>query len=358
MTAYRYQLDKSSKKYKCPQCGKLRLVRFIDIQLEIELPDHIGRCDREVKCGYYESPRAFLQDNKGALEGAFSSKSMGFYRQSTIKTNKLINLQGIAGLDVKYLKNSLKCYFENCFVQYLNTVLGGRQGARVTRRYKLGTAGHWKGATVFWQIGLNGKVHAGKIMLYNPETGKRVKKPFNHITWVHSVLLKQKKIKDFQLQQCLFGLHLVEEDKNLPIAIVESEKTACIMSERFPKYIWLACGSLSNIKAEMFQPLLGRKIDLFPDLGLDTGNGTPFDKWSEKAHKLVELGFDVTVSSLLEGNCIDEQREEGVDIADYFMVKERAPVVRGSKVDELRELKEKHPIVGRLVERFDLVFEY
>ena len=45
-------------------------------------------------------------------------------------------------------------------------------------------------------------------MLYDEDTGKRVKKPYNHITWVHNPDkdLKEKSITDFNLKQCLLFL--------------------------------------------------------------------------------------------------------------------------------------------------------
>ena len=58
------------------------------------------------------------------------------------------------------------------------------------KRYKVGTSKYWDGATVFWQTDNQNKVRTGKIMLYNSETGKRIKEPYNHVTWVHSVLHK------------------------------------------------------------------------------------------------------------------------------------------------------------------------
>lgn len=77
------------------------------------------------------------------------------------------------------------------------------------KRYKVGTSKYWDGATVFWQTDNQNKVRTGKIMLYNPETGKRIKEPYNHVTWVHSVLHKG----DYNLKQCFFGEHLLPEEK-------------------------------------------------------------------------------------------------------------------------------------------------
>jgi predicted RNA-binding Zn-ribbon protein involved in translation (DUF1610 family) len=55
MNQYRYQLDKSSNKYSCPQCGKKTLVRFIDTNSGHHIDDGSGRCDRESKCGYFKN---------------------------------------------------------------------------------------------------------------------------------------------------------------------------------------------------------------------------------------------------------------------------------------------------------------
>ena len=97
------------------------------------------------------------------------------------------------------------------------------------------------------------------MILY--KNGKRTK----NINWVHAYQIKQKIISEFNLNQCLFGEHLLNEsDKD--IAIVESEKTACIMSIHFDKYIWMAAGSLSGLNEEKLTPLKNRKIVLYPDL--------------------------------------------------------------------------------------------
>ena len=96
-------------------------------------------------------------------------------------------------------------------------------------------------------------------MQYDRFTGKRIKEPYNHINWLH----KATKEPDFNLCQCLFGLHRVNEDYQKTIAIVESEKTAIIMSIVLPHYIWLATGSKENFKIEMLKPIKKRTSVLF-----------------------------------------------------------------------------------------------
>ena len=144
-------------------------------------------------------------------------------------------------------------------------------------------------------------------MLYSPTTGKRVKEPFNHISWVHKAL----KQPEFELRQCLFGEHLIKHDLFKPVAIVESEKTAVIASVYLPQFIWLAVGSLTNLNAEKCSILKGRTVTLFPDL-----NG--FQKWNSKAKELSHLA-KFTVSDLLERKATEAERKQGLDLADYLL---------------------------------------
>jgi len=221
-------------------------------------------------------------------------------------------------IPVDQFKASLIGQETNHFVKYLIDLFGVEVAGKLVSQYFIGNSKHQftrkdfpdykseKGATVFWQIDTHGKVRTGKIMLYSPFNGKRIKEPFNHVTWVHSLL----KTPVFELKQCLFGEHLLI-DKSKPVAIVESEKTAIIASIYLPQFIWLAVGSLSNLNAEKCQVLKGRQVTLFPDL-----NG--FEKWSIKAKELSHITFFI-VSDLLERKANEAERKQGLDLADFLI---------------------------------------
>lgn len=51
---------------------------------------------------------------------------------------------------------------------------------------------------------------------------------------------------------------------------------------------------------------------LYPNLGA-------FDRWNAKADELKAKGFKIAVSELLEDAASDLDREQGFDIADYFL---------------------------------------
>jgi hypothetical protein len=57
--------------------------------------------------------------------------------------------------------------------------------------------------------------------------------------------------------------------------------------------------------------LKGRTVTLFPDLGA-------FEKWKAKAQELSKIA-KVTVSEYLEQVATDQERTEGLDVADYLL---------------------------------------
>ena len=208
----------------------------------------------------------------------------------------------------------------------------------------MGTSKKWNGSTVFWQIDNLNRHRTGKIMLYNTINGKRFKKPYNHISWVHKAL----KIDNYNLKQCLFGLHLVS-GTNKSIAIVESEKTALTMKLFLPEYTWIATGSKQNLKYELLYPIKNHKIILYPDKG-------EYNDWNKKCSELIGQGFNISCSQLVENS----KGKKGTDLADiYFQLENEAsqkPVLTNIE-NKLHKLHSKNPKIKSLIEAFCLTDE-
>lgn len=300
-TAHRYTLEKYNGKnrYHCPSCQHKKIFSlYIDTETNEHISPSVGRCNRESKCGHHYTPKQYFQDNNIS----FDTTHPVAYKQRPIAPPP----KPVSFISFDLFRASLKAHEANHFVQFLVGLFGAEVASELVSRYFIATSKHWNGATVFWQIDTNGKVRTGKIMLYNPTTGKRVKNLELPVYWVHKAL----KQPEFELKQCLFGEHLLI-DKTKPVAIVESEKTAVIASVYLPQFIWVAVGSLTNLHAEKCSVLKGRTVTLFPDL-----NG--FDKWSSKAEELSHLAI-FTVSNLLELKASEAERQQGFDLADYLI---------------------------------------
>ena len=339
MKTYRYRLDNSrpTKLFHCEGCGKKTLKRYVDTQTGDYLPLEVGRCNRELNCGYHFTPNEYFVQNPNLKPK---------------ETNSFVAKQEIAAppsfLPSGLVLESLKSYQQNHFVSYLHTLFEKEKVENLIELYRIGTSKHWKGASVFWQIDEDEKVRTGKIMLYDAQSGKRVKKPYNHIQWVHSVL----KCENFELAQCFFGSHLLLKYPHQTVAIVESEKTAIIARGFVPDCLWLGSGGLSQLNTAKWWHLRTRNVILYPDLG-------GFEKWKEKAEMLQKnCNAKIIVSDILEKNATQQDRENGLDIADFlirdFQQKQQVkplPKIEGLLADMVAQ----NPTLLRLIETFSLV---
>lgn len=318
MSEYTYHLEpyKGMKsRIQCPKCGaRGKFALYINQNDGEYLGSHVGRCERIESCGYHYTPKEYFQDNGIVPNIKFP--------QTTNKP-KIKDSPGYISKEV--LESSLSTYENNHFITYLIKLFGMEETKELIIKYHIGTSKYWKGSTVFWQVDILGKVRTGKIMLYKPSNGKRVREPFNHIQWAHKAL----KTPNFNLIQCLFGEHLIKGN-NKPIAIVESEKSAIISSLYFPQFIWLACGSIQGLNKSKCEPLRGRNVVLFPDL-----NALP--TWKDKAKELKDI-VNVTVSTFLEENATDEEISQGLDIAD-FLIQHKLSDYRSESNSKLNDLK-------------------
>jgi hypothetical protein len=302
MNNHRYTLEKYNgmkTRYSCPSCNKINeFTRYIDTQTKEYLSNKVGSCNRRIECGYHYKPKQYFHDNNISFD---KTKSIPFIR----RTPKLKTKTSF--INAKIMQESINSKKPNLFIDFLANIWDKEIANYLKIKYNIGTSNYWNGATTFWQQDIKGNVRSGKIILYNLANGKRIKKPYNHINWEH----KTRKLENFNLEQCYFGEHLINKDKSKAIALCESEKTAIISSIYLPDFIWLACGGLNNLNEVKTRVLKGRNVVLFPDLKC-------FDLWNNKIPQLTKLATFKT-SSLLEEKSTENEKKQGLDIADYLL---------------------------------------
>ena len=175
---------------------------------------------------------------------------------------------------------------------------------RATQRYLLGRSR--SNETVFWMIDDRQRVRDGMV----------------GDSWA-SVLLKERGLIDRQWcpQHCLFGLHLISHTdltdltEIQKICVVESVRSCVVLSERFPKYLWMATGYLANLNERLFLPLKGHHVVCFP---ATDPTGDTYLLWLSVAKEARKYGIDISVSRLLEDRASMEQKEQGIDLVGFL----------------------------------------
>jgi hypothetical protein len=339
MKAFKYNLDKSSKKFLCPSCNKKTLVCFKDAEGNFA-ESKFGRCDREVNCGYFMKP-----DDDAAVFVPF--------QRPIDREPSFVPLDCVT--------QTLAGYEESNFTKWLIDKFGIERITELVNTYRFGvddSSPYTKDWIIFWQYDIHNRVRSGKIVKYT-EAGRRDKE--HSATWYHKRQRAGEPLfPDFNLKQCLFGEHLLMSQRSKPIAIVESEKTAMICSLFIDKYVWLSCGGITQLTDEKVAPLRNRTVTLFPDTGSEgkngdlyinksagnvyrkengswiktplmrtswdddqrgskyrSGDGPPasaFDKWKEKANH-----YNFNISDHIERIASDADKEMGLDLADFLL---------------------------------------
>lgn len=218
------------------------------------------------------------------------------------------------------------------FVRWLLTAFPADDVAKAVERYHLGAT--VDGHVIFWEIDNGGFVRTGKIMCYGDD-GHRIRNGDKDTPdWIHSRFLRACRqgapwrevfrqlgradpvqLERWQLSQVFFGLHLLHDaPADKPVAVVESEKTAVIMSMTIPGFIWLASGGYASFGVclrNSLGALAGRRVLVWPDKakgGQDFCTG-----WRKVCDNFPSL--NVSVTDQLERTDL----APGEDIADLYL---------------------------------------
>lgn len=309
LSEHRFQLAKGSRKHRCPECKRKSFKLYLDTETEQPLDPAVGRCDHAESCGHHFAPREYFRQT-GTRPDSWKAPAAPKIKPKPERPGRL---------PFGMMQQTLNRYDENQLVKWMANLPGwnAAKAEQTAKRYHVGTGNKQvNGWPIFWQVDDKGEVRSGKLIKYNPATGKRIKDDDVYsYDWIHRILIRSGMLPDdetrWKLDQCLFGLHLIDTDKNKPIAIVESEKTALLASQYVPDLLWMAAGALHGLQTHKMEPLKGRDVLLFPD------KGKAFHKWKEQAEQLKALIPSIKVSDLLERKAPDEH--DGYDIADYLI---------------------------------------
>lgn len=154
-------------------------------------------------------------------------------------------------------------------------------------------------------------------------------------TWI-STLLKAREplLKCWQVQHCLFGLHLLVSDvrcmkedvanrepfimnREQTIAIVESEASAMVLSELFPECIWMAYATTLHLSPDLFAPLQGRTVTLYPRTDPTLSTFLFFEELVDVTRRQYDI--DITVDSTLENHATADQKDRCIDILNFIL---------------------------------------
>jgi hypothetical protein len=289
-TYNQYKLDKNKKYNLCPICSHSRSPK-----------NQKQRClmtnwERGLATCQHCSTVLQLHAFKG------TKNNYSYFVPETKKAKPEGSFHSIEFLNQVSFKNS----GESNFSKYLEGFFTRKQIFEAEQKLMiLSTDVFYKKSICYPYINEKEKITGIKIMAYDKAGNRRRNKTGNGIVnWMHSI----HKIENWTNDFCLFGLHQIKERSEKSVHIVESEKTAFIMTIVKPEFIWLASGGLTMLTKEKLEPLKHLKIVLHPD------KGKAFSIWKQYALKRKEL--DIVVSSITKNNPYITDKG---DLADYYL---------------------------------------
>lgn len=331
MAAYRYTLEKGSRKHRCPVCGRNSFVRYIDTETGNYLPEQYGRCDHEQSCGHHLNP---YNDGYNRQTGSGTARAWIPRRLQAppapkptaapvVIPDEVYKPFEAAGLCSGFVRNLR----QNVPFPFPDTDI-----SKVVQLYRLGAVpgGYMAGAVCFPFIDTNGNIRAVQVKQFD-ETNHTTRTTFLHAMlrgcggdWVRDYEKQEKRIT------CLFGTHLLKQYPHNPVYLVEAPKTAIVgtLYYGFPDEssnnpVWLAVYNKSSFTYDKLKALEGRRVEVFSDLSrLAEGDthGATFQEWERKAEALQREHprLDFRFNGYLEQVATDEQRAAGLDLADFL----------------------------------------
>jgi hypothetical protein len=323
---YKYSYT-NKRRSKCPFCGKDGKYSACENNYTKELAGYeFGRCS---SCQQYKLPPDYYINSGDTC--TVENDYLGYFEADTININRLNQYN-------EDLFNKYGHLPENSFIDAMCNMFGKDEVKRVFNLYNVGRFSI-ENSIVFPYLCNNTHCCTAKILFYEglhreKEIKKKIAPKFLHNLRYNDNGIKYdyndyeeytdkngndiQELIPFKLKLCLFGHHLILNDLNKTICLVESEKTALIMSIILPEFIWVGAGGNTWIQYYKFLFFSGRKCLVFPDM---SENDITYKMWYDK---LNQYGYDFEfIDYYSEYLCNDSEminhfKEKGWDIADFI----------------------------------------
>lgn len=318
---FKYTLT-NGRRSDCPHCGKRgKYSAYMNVLTGELAPIEYGMCS---SCREYVMPPDNIVTEEASQE---VDTVIGYFEADTLSAN---------WIESYYKPTS---HVQNNFIEALERIFGEERVKRVVDLFKLGRF-HDSGI-VFPYLLTDNHVCTAKIMFYDRDLHRIKEGNKQHPKWLHNLFYRTDRgfvldfrdyetddngndiVKKFKLKLCLFGHNQIINDKCKGICLVESEKTAVIMSIVFPEYIWVASGGRSLIQDYKFIFFGKRKCYVFPDMSSDDN---VYDYWYKKLSMYNrKFGYDFQFVDYYteflhdDKNMIQFCKDKQFDIADFMI---------------------------------------
>jgi energy-coupling factor transporter ATP-binding protein EcfA2/predicted RNA-binding Zn-ribbon protein involved in translation (DUF1610 family) len=245
MSDFPWSLDKTSKKYECPQCGKKKFVRYVTKD-GVLMDSQYGRCDRQDSCGYHKTPEV-IKENTTEYQKTVKEAPVDRDKAAKIIQDRSSN-------------------FHTFFGQLLAVK------PEHWTKWCVGTDGRY---TAFGLVSRDKKIVNIKRIPYGVDA-KRIKN--NH---QGPPAFYERAPEGFKHVKCFYGEHDFKKERDT--CIVEAEKNAVIGSWLFPEFNWLATGGNSGVLFESYSIFNGYEKNIYFLRDADqAGQKNTTSKWLEQ----------------------------------------------------------------------------
>ena len=168
-------------------------------------------------------------------------------------------------------------------------------------------------------------------------------------SWISEMLKNREPMLEYwPVEHCLFGLHLLcpteiteiterasqakgialtdntdytdissQREVARPVCIVENEASAVVLSELFPESIWMAYATTGHLTPDLFAPLEGQTVILYPRTDPTLSTYLFFRDLVNQTLRQYDL--DLSVDRTLEDYATEDQKEREIDLIDFLL---------------------------------------